>query len=70
MEELSVKKKYYETVSKTIIKNLAKRQIEGYYCSDKDDALNKTLEIMSEGSSIAWGGSMSLHEIGLMDDAT
>ena len=67
MEELSVKKKYYETVSNTIIKNLAKRQIEGFYCLDKDDALNKTLEIMTEGSSIAWGGSMSLHEIGLMD---
>ena len=41
MEELSVKKKYYETVSKTIIKNLEKRQIEGYYCPDKELALFK-----------------------------
>lgn len=67
MEELSVKKKYYEKVSNTIIKNLEKRQIEGYYCPDKESALKKALEIMQEGSSIAWGGSMTLYEIGLMD---
>lgn len=39
MEELSVKKKYYEKVSNTIIKNLEKRQIEGYYCPDKESVL-------------------------------
>ena len=53
MEELSVKKKYYEKVSNTIIKNLDKRQIEGYYCPDKESALKKALEMMKEGSSIA-----------------
>ena len=44
MEELSVKKKYYETVSNTIIKNLEKRQIEGSYCPDREAALKKATE--------------------------
>ena len=61
------KKKAYENAANTIIKNLAKRQIEGYYCDSKEDALKKALELMPEGSSIGWGGSMTISEIGLMD---
>ena len=41
--------------------------MEGYYCPDRTSAVAKALELMPEGSSIAWGGSMSLHESGLME---
>ncbi len=61
------KKKAYENAANTIIKNLAKRQMEGYYCDTKEDALKKALELMPEGSSPGWGGSMTINEIGLMD---
>lgn len=61
------KKKAYENAANTIIKNLSKRQIEGYYCDSKEDALKKALELMPEGSSIGWGGSMTINEIGLMN---
>jgi len=61
------KQKYYENVANTIIKNLEKRQIEGYYCKDKKSALKKALELMPKGSSIGWGGSMTVIETGLMD---
>ena len=64
---MSPKETYYVNVANTIIKNLAKRQMEGYYCPDKESAVKKALELMPEGSSIAWGGSMTLHEMGLMD---
>lgn len=33
------KQRYYEKVSNTIIQNLEKRQIEGYYCFDKKTAV-------------------------------
>ena len=36
---MNPKPKYYETVSKTIIKNLNKRQIEGYYYPNSKKAL-------------------------------
>ena len=61
-----IKEKYYENVANTIIKNLSKRQIEGYYCPSKKDALEKALELMPKGSSVGWGGSMSLIEMGLI----
>jgi len=67
MENLLPKQKYYENVANTIIQNLNKRQMEGYYCPDKKSALQKALELMPKGSSISWGGSMTLIETGLMD---
>lgn len=67
MENLNPKKKYYETVANTIIKNLNKRQIEGYYCEDRESALKKALELIPNGASIGWGGSMTIVETGLLD---
>ena len=61
------KKQYYEKVSATIIENLKKRQMNGYYCADKADAIAKVLELIPEGASIGWGGSMTLYETGIMD---
>ena len=67
MENLLPKQKNYENVANTIIKNLSKRQIEGYYCPDKESAMQKALELIPMGASIGWGGSMTLIETGLMD---
>ena len=61
------KKTAYRNAANTIIKNLEKRQMEGYYCDTKEDALNKALELIKAGSSVGWGGSMTINEIGLMD---
>ena len=67
MEKILTRQKYYENVGNTIIKNLSKRQIEGYYCSDRKSAIQKALELIPKGSSIGWGGSMTLVENGLLD---
>lgn len=67
MDKLLPKKKYYENIATTIIKNMEKRQMEGYYCPDKQSALKKALELIPKGSSIGWGGSVTLSETGLMD---
>ena len=50
-----------------IIKGLEKRNMEGVFCETKEDALTKALSYIEEGSSVTWGGSMSISEIGLMD---
>lgn len=67
MENSLPKRKYYENIANTIIKNMKKRQIEGYYCPDKQSALKKALELIPKGASIGWGGSITLSETGLMD---
>lgn len=63
---MTPKQKYYENIAQTVIKNLTKRQMEGYYCPDRETAVEKALSLMLEGSSIGWGGSMTLTETGLM----
>lgn len=32
MDTIKIKSKYHETLAATVIKNLEKRQMEGYYC--------------------------------------
>lgn len=63
---MTPKQQYYENVAATLIKNLTKRQMEGFYCPDSETAVKKALSLMPEGASVAWGGSMTLSETGLM----
>lgn len=67
MEKTLSKQKYYQNVANTIIQNLSKRQMEGYYCPDRISALQKALELIPKESSIGWGGSVTLIETGLLD---
>ena len=64
---MTPKEIYNETVAKKIIASLEKRNMEGFYCKNKEEALKKALEIIPKGSSITWGGSQSIAEIGLCD---
>jgi len=64
---MTPKKKYYENAAKTIIANMEKRQMEAYYCEDCKAAVQKVLELVPEGASVSWGGTMTLTESGVMD---
>ena len=59
--------KSYELKAQTVIKQFAKRNIEGYYCANKDEALKLTLGFIEEGKSISWGGSNTITEIGIKE---
>lgn len=58
---------YNTALAKRVIDNLEKRNMEGYYCANKEEALKKALELIPEGSSVTWGGSQSIIEIGLCE---
>ena len=55
-----------EKLAKTVIKGLESRNMSGYYAATKEDALKQALELIPEESTIAMGGCMSAHEIGLI----
>lgn len=57
---------YYANVAQTVMKSFEKRQIESYYCEDSAAAVQKALELIPAGSSIAWGGSETIKQCGLM----
>ena len=56
-----------EILAQKVIKGLESRNMSGYYAKTKEEALQKALEIIPKGSSIGWGGSVSIAEIGLKD---
>lgn len=52
--------------AETIIKNLEKRNMEGFYFETAAQCTQAILESIPEGSVISWGGSESIKESGLM----
>lgn len=56
-----------DLLAQKVIKGLESRNMSGYYVQTKEAALAKALELIPEGSTIGWGGSMSISEIGLRD---
>ena len=52
-----------EKAAGKVIKNLARRNIEAYYCPTAREAIEKLLEMIPAGSSVTWGGSMSIRDI-------
>ena len=57
---------YFERAADTIIKNLQKRRMEGFYCKTRQEALKKALSFLSPGDCASSTGSMTLNQIGLM----
>ncbi len=61
------KKQYYKNTAETIIKNMKKRQIEGYYFETSREAIEMASSLLKPGASVGFGGSMTLNESGMMD---
>ena len=54
-----------ELLAKTIIKNLQRRHIEGFYCPSGEEAVKKVSELIADGSSVTWGGTMTVRDLGI-----
>ncbi|MBO6108277.1 MAG: lactate utilization protein [Eubacterium sp.] len=71
MSEKKIGDEFFELRNKKlaekIIKGLKSRHMEGFYAPTREDALKKAIEIIPEGASVTWGGSMSAAQIGLFD---
>lgn len=64
---MTPKKQAFATAAETVIKNLQKRNMEGYYFEDSASCVKAIIDLMEEDSVVSWGGSMSVSECGLMD---
>lgn len=53
--------------AQSIIKNLQKRNMEGYYFTTSAECTQAILQEIPAGSKISWGGSESIRECGLLD---
>ncbi len=61
------KEQSFKNLSENLIKKLKLRNMEGYYCNTREEAKELALSLMEKGSSVTWGGSMTIKEIGLLD---
>lgn len=59
------KTKRNKLLAEKVIKGLQSRNMEGYYVNSKEEALKKVFSLIPRGSSIGWGGSASVDEVGL-----
>lgn len=57
------KKKMYDKSGPIIAENLKKRHFEAYYCSDREEARRKVMELIPQTDVVSWGGSMTLKEL-------
>lgn len=51
----------------TIIKNLNKRSMEGYYCETIEEAKEKVLSLITKADTVSWGGSMTIDSLGVKE---
>lgn len=50
-----------------VVKALEGRHFEAYYCETKEEALQKALSLIPEGSLVSWGGTVTAAQIGLTE---
>ncbi len=59
-------KNHYDKRGDVLVQNLRRRHFDAHYCSTSEEALQKALELIPEGSSVGWGGATTAEQVGLL----
>ena len=62
---MTPQEKRNELLGATLVKNLERRRFEAYYCPTAAEAIEKAISLIPEGSSVTWGGSVTIRDMGL-----
>ena len=54
-----------ERLAERMIQNLKRRNIEAFYCPTAAAAVGKVSELIADGSSVTWGGTMTIRDMGI-----
>lgn len=52
-------------LAQRMIKNLMRRHFNAYFCPTAAEAVEKVSALIPDGSSVTWGGSMTIRDMGL-----
>lgn len=52
-------------LAERMIQNLKRRNMEAYYCSTATEAVEKVSQLIEDGSTVTWGGSMTIRDMGI-----
>jgi len=48
-----------------MVKNLQKRHFEAYYCATAEEAKERVNNLIVDGASVTWGGTMTVRDMGI-----
>ena len=57
-----------ELLAGRIIRHLKRRNFNAHYCATAAEAIALVKSLMPEGSSVTWGGSQTIREMGLTQE--
>ena len=64
---MTPKEQRNERLAKTVIKHLERRHIQGFFCATAAEAVKQVSELIEDGSSVTWGGTMTVRDLGIPD---
>lgn len=64
---MTEQQKMYAKRGEILVKNLKNRHFDAYYCENREKALERALSLIPQGATVAWGGTVSAKQIGLLD---
>ena len=62
---MTPKEQRNERLAERMIKALKRRNMEAFYCPTAPEAIKKVSELIPDGSSVTWGGSMTIRDMGI-----
>lgn len=66
-ERTTPKEKRYDRLGVKVVEALKKRRFDAYYCQTATEAVAQVLNLIPEGDVVAWGGSLTMQETGILD---
>ena len=62
---LQPRKQRYDKAGPVVAENLKKRHFDAYYCSTREEAIAKVMELIGAEDVVSWGGTMTVDELGI-----
>lgn len=62
-----ITEKRNELLGASVAKALSERGFAAYYCKTKEEAKKQAVSLIPEGSSVSWGGSVSVDQLEIKD---
>ncbi|MGL5433969.1 MAG: lactate utilization protein [Lachnospiraceae bacterium] len=59
--------KRYDKLGPTVVKAFKKRHFDAYYCQTGEDAVKQVLDLIPETDVVAWGGSKTMTQLGILE---
>lgn len=59
--------KYYDKLGPKVVENLKRRYFDAYYCQTGEEALKQVLSLIPKGDVVAWGGSVTVDSLGILE---